>query len=102
MMRIFFLRLMVAFLLFSIAAETCSVAFLTSASQVSYAEKEESGKEDQKEKEAFKYGEENDKWVAGIPVTLFSIQQSPLWSGYLHPELVNRQTTPPDMPPEQA
>lgn len=101
-MRNFFLRLMVAFLLFSIAAETFSAAFLTSAEQVSFAEKEEQGKEDQKEKETSKYGEESDKWFHTTTFVSFNINQSPLLSGYLHPELINRHTAPPDMPPEQA
>jgi hypothetical protein len=102
MMKKFLIPFMVVFLLLSITVETFSAAFITSSDHISLFEKEETGKEDQKEKEGYKLGEENDKWMPGSDRSVTNIQQSSLWSGYLHPELICRQSAPPEMPPELA
>jgi hypothetical protein len=96
----FFLQLVVAFLLISIAAETFSAVYITSDGYTVFAEKEENGKEEQKEKQETAKDEYKDKIYTGSEIKTICIKESSLWPGYLHPELIQRQPTPPEMPPE--
>ena len=98
MMKSFFIRFLVAFLLFALTAETFSSLFFANKEQVSFAEKEE--QEDvQKEKEEPKKQENKDKLFPAAAILFRSVDPSSLYTGYLHPELITRYCDPPELPP---
>lgn len=101
MMKKFFIRIFVAFLLFSLTAETFSSLFFANKEQVSFIEKEE--QEDvQKEKEEPKKEDNKDKSFPACAILFRSIDPSSLYTGYLHPELITRYCDPPELPPNQV
>lgn len=98
MMKQFFIRLMVVFLLFSVTAETFSSLFFSNKEQVSLNEKDE--QEDvQKEKEEPKKQDAKDKLLAASFMLVRFTDASSLYAGYIHPELITRYSDPPELPP---
>jgi predicted membrane protein len=100
MMKNFFLRFTVFFLLFSVAAETFSAVFITSGEQVSFAEKEETDKDGQKEKKETASDEFKDKFFNIAESSAISTNVNSLWRTYLRTVPLLRQAAPPEMPPE--
>ena len=101
MMKTFFIRMMLVFLLFSITAETFSSLFFSNRDQISFAEKEEQENDAKKEKDETKKDQLKDKYFASVAFYFINIDPSSLNTGYFHPELIGRRSDPPEIPPEQ-